>query len=272
MVGAFTGARANAAGLVAAAEGGTLFLDEVNSLTAPAQVKLLRLLQGKEYRRLGETFLRRADVRFVAASNCDLFERVEQGTFREDLFYRLRVVQVQVEPLRRRREDIQILACVFLERYAKQYGLPPVELSEAAWDRLRNYPWRGNVRELENCIHGLICRQPERRVEPADLALVETIGAGSAAVAGPEETARPATAGAGVDPDLLSRGLREAKREAVDRLEAEYVREALRRSDGNIARAARLARKNRRAFFELMRKHRIDAREYRQGPASPDAE
>ena len=173
MVGAFTGADSRREGLVAAAEGGTLFLDEVDALRSFNQVKLLRFLQEREYRRLGDTCLRRANVRIVAATNTDLRSAVREGSFREDLFFRLRVVPVDIPPLCERPDDIPVLVREFTTRYAGRYGLPPVALSDAAWYRMSFYGWPGNVRELENCVRFLTCQQFGRCIEPDDLPLLE---------------------------------------------------------------------------------------------------
>jgi two-component system, NtrC family, response regulator GlrR len=157
--GAFTGARPQSEGLVAAAEGGTLFLDEVNTLSAPAQVKLLRFIQEKEYRRLGESRTRRANVRFIAATNADLLAAVKMGQFREDLFFRLRVIPIEVPALWKRPEDICPLIQQYTQHYAELYDLPVITLTELAWERMKTYLWPGNVRELENCIQYLTCLQ-----------------------------------------------------------------------------------------------------------------
>ncbi len=255
MAGAFTGAQAHTDGLVAAAEGGTLFLDEIDALTIPAQVKLLRLLQEKEYRRLGETRVRRADVRFVAATNADLMARVKEGRFREDLLFRVRVIPVQIPPLCERREDIAVLVVAFLERYSKSYGLPPAELSAAAWERLSLYQWPGNIRELENCVRSLICLQLDRPVGPEDLSLLAD---------GEPPKGRPSS----TRDDVLAKGLRDSKREIVEQFEVDYLEASLRRTRGNIAEAAKIACKHRRAYFELLRKYDIDPRGYRI--VSPD--
>ena len=122
--GAFTGAQPQSEGLAAAAEGGTLFLDEIDSLSLPGQVKLLRFIQEKEYRRLGESRIRRANIRFIAATNTDLVSAVQAGLFREDLFFRLRVIPIEVPPLWKRPEDIRPLVEEFLHRYAELYSLP----------------------------------------------------------------------------------------------------------------------------------------------------
>jgi len=241
--GAFTGARPQSTGLVAEAEGGTLFLDEIDSLPLPAQAKLLRFLQQKEYRRLGETKLRRADLRIVAATNADLTGAVKQKTFRQDLFFRLRVVPVVVPSLTERRDDIPMLLEEFADRYSKSYRMPRIVFGERALARVLAYAWPGNVRELENCVKYLTCLGLLRPVDPYDLPLLE---------AEPEQALHMT--------GLARSGpLKQVKRELIDQLERTYLEEALRRSHGNIAAAARASCKQRRAFFELMRKHGMTA-------------
>ncbi len=151
--GSFTGAHADKRGLFDEADGGTAFLDEVGELTPMAQVKMLRFLQNGEARRVGTTASRLLDVRIIAATNRDLEKSVEDGSFREDLFYRLNVIPIQLPPLRERHEDIPPLAQHFARRIAYRMGLTqPPSISPRAMDRLMKQPWRGNVRELENII------------------------------------------------------------------------------------------------------------------------
>ena len=151
--GSFTGAHADKPGLFDEADGGTAFLDEVGELTPMAQVKMLRFLQNGEARRVGTTVSRLLDVRIIAATNRDLDKSVEDGTFREDLFYRLNVIPIQLPPLRDRQEDIPPLAQHFARRIADRMGMAqPPPISPRAMDRLMKQPWRGNVRELENII------------------------------------------------------------------------------------------------------------------------
>ncbi|TDI40582.1 MAG: sigma-54-dependent Fis family transcriptional regulator [Acidobacteria bacterium] len=151
--GSFTGAHADKPGLFDEADGGTAFLDEVGELTPMAQVKMLRFLQNGEARRVGTTLSRLLDVRIIAATNRDLEKSVEDGTFREDLFYRLNVIPIQIPPLRDRQEDIPPLAQHFARRIADRMGMAqPPPISPRAMDRLMKQPWRGNVRELENII------------------------------------------------------------------------------------------------------------------------
>jgi two-component system response regulator GlrR len=242
--GAFTGARAQRQGLVAEAEGGTLFFDEIDTLSPPSQVKLLRFIQMKEYRRLGESRVRHADVRIVAASNADLQAAVFEGHFRADLFFRLRVVPVHVPPLSERRDDIELLLAEFVDRYAREYDTVPIVFSDAARRRLALYDWPGNIRELENCVRYLTCLHLARPIEAHELPLLP--GAAEA-----------------VEVQLCSGTFREEKRILVDRFERAYLEEALRKANGNIAHAAMISAKPRRAFFELLRKHRIDSNGFR---------
>jgi DNA-binding NtrC family response regulator len=240
--GAFTGARPQSEGLVAEAECGTLFLDEIDSLSLASQVKLLRYLEDGEYRRLGETRIRRSNVRFVAATNADLSTAMREGRFREDLFFRLRVVPIEVPPLRERREDIPLLMSSYVDSYARMYSLPKISFSVSAMQLLSTYAWPGNIRELKNCIQYLTCLRLDHPAQPDDLPLL---------VEAQEKQSAP------VPVFVSERPLKEAKRELVSRFEREYLEEALRQNNGNIAQAARASGKPRRAFFELMRKYGI---------------
>jgi DNA-binding NtrC family response regulator len=208
--GAFTGAVAARDGYVAEAEGGTLFLDEVAELTPLAQARLLRFLQESEYRRLGETALRKADVRVISATNVDLALRVRQGRFREDLWYRLKHARLVVPPLRERGSDVLQLAGHFLEHLASARGVAVPRLTAAARDALLAHAWPGNVRELESEMLRLVVCHP----------------------------------GSDVGPDELSAELGPAPRPcgtlrlALRRVEEEMVREALARHAGRQAPAA----------------------------------
>ena len=255
--GAFTGARPSSEGLVAEADGGTLFLDEIDTLDVSAQVKLLRFLQQREYRRLGETRLRKANVRIVAASNADLPRSVREARFREDLFFRIHVFPVRIPPLRERMEDIQPLLMDYVQRCAELYGVEPVRFSTEAMRRLENYSWPGNVRELENCVRFLTSLRLGRPVETQDLRLLDELAVPGA----PQLSAPTPSAGAARASSLVP--LRDAKRSLVGDFERNYVIEALRASSGNIARAARASGKPRRAFFELMRRYGVSATDYR---------
>jgi NtrC-family two-component system response regulator AlgB len=150
--GAFTGATGDNPGRIATCEGGTLFLDEIGDMAPSVQAKLLRFLQDKEYERLGEAKSRKADVRVIAATNADIENRVAEGRFREDLFYRLNVISLTLRPLRERPEDIMPLAMDFLTFFCRANHKSMVGFTEEAGQMLRNHPWPGNVRELRNTV------------------------------------------------------------------------------------------------------------------------
>jgi NtrC-family two-component system response regulator AlgB len=164
--GAFTGALRDQAGRVEAAEGGTLFLDEIGEISPPLQAKLLRFLEDKEFERLGENKPRRANVRTIAATNRDLENHVRNGLFREDLLYRLNVIDLQLPPLRERPEDILRLARRFLAFSAKTARRKVPELSNAAEQALVAYRWPGNIRELRNAIERAVILWPAAIIEP----------------------------------------------------------------------------------------------------------
>jgi NtrC-family two-component system response regulator AlgB len=164
--GSFTGAVRDQAGKVEAADGGTLFLDELGDLSQTVQAKLLRFLQEHRYERVGDTRTRQADVRVVAATNRDLEAQVADGRFREDLLYRLNVIEITLPPLRERREDIVHLAQDFLAFFAKGTDSPMKELSPAAQELLLRYDWPGNVRELRNELQRIMVLWPSRLIEP----------------------------------------------------------------------------------------------------------
>ncbi|MFT5468273.1 MAG: NtrC-family two-component system response regulator AlgB [Verrucomicrobiales bacterium] len=167
--GSFTGAVKDTWGKVKAAEGGTLFLDEIGELPLEIQPKLLRLLQEREYERLGESKPRQANVRIIAATNRDLKQSVEAGEFREDLYFRLNVITVEMPPLRARPEDLAHFATKYLTFFATQFGRPVREFSPEAFDCLRAYEWPGNLRELRNAIERAVILARGEQITPADL-------------------------------------------------------------------------------------------------------
>ena len=167
--GAFTGAHANRPGRFALAEGGTLFLDEIGEVPLKNQVELLRVLEDREYYPLGDTKSHLADVRIIAATNRDLMAGVAQGIFREDLYYRLDVVPIDVPPLRERQEDIPLLVETFLEEFCRAHGQSRKQVSHEAMENLINYAWPGNVRELRNLIQRLVVTCTDKIIRPAHL-------------------------------------------------------------------------------------------------------
>ncbi len=167
--GAFTGAHKSKPGSIELAEGGTLFLDEVGELGIGVQAKLLRVLQERQFQRVGGTKTLDADIRIVAATNRDLRQATEEGGFREDLYYRLNVVSIRLPPLRDRPEDLRPLVEYALARYTAELGRAPLTISEEAWSLLRAHSWPGNVRELNNVIERAVVLAPDERIEVDDL-------------------------------------------------------------------------------------------------------
>jgi two-component system response regulator PilR (NtrC family) len=222
--GAFTGASSEKTGLFEAASGGTLFLDEVGELPAAMQVKLLRALQERRVKPVGGVAEREVDVRVVAATNRDLEAEVERGTFRQDLYYRLNVIQIRMPPLRERREDIPLLVEHFLRKLGAEHGRPVTEIDGAAMSALTGYGYPGNVRELENLIERAITLSSDGRVTLEalpDLAPAGTGGGGGRAA-----------------PALPPEGL-DLERE-VEGFERDILLRALERTEGNRTEAARL--------------------------------
>ena len=169
--GAFTGATTQQKGKVEMADDGTLFLDEIGDMAPDLQAKLLRLLQDREFHRVGGTRVVRVNIRVIAATNRDLSKAVKEGAFREDLFHRLNVISVSIPPLRERPEEIPRLAEVFLQRYTKEMGKPGMHLTLAALRTMRTYPWPGNVRELENAVARAVVLGTGREIGPEHLRL-----------------------------------------------------------------------------------------------------
>ncbi|MBX7193023.1 MAG: sigma-54 dependent transcriptional regulator [Sandaracinaceae bacterium] len=240
--GAFTGATQRKPGRVELANGGTLFLDEIGDVTPAVQVKLLRLLQEREFQRLGATSAEKADVRFVAATHKNLEQMVKEGTFREDLFYRLNVVPVVMPALRERREDIAPLATRFVARLGEANARPRIALSSDAMKALERADWPGNVRELQNFLERVVV-----------FAEGELIGAGEVARelaarpgAGPSSTPTMASSIASTSADATTL---EAQRKDAERA---AVREALGKAQGNRTLAARLLGVSRRTLYNKL--------------------
>jgi DNA-binding NtrC family response regulator len=262
--GAFTDARTRREGLISEAEHGTLFLDEIDSLTARAQVALLRVLQGGTYRALGGNRERLADVRFVAATNASLPALVASGRFRSDLYYRLCVLSIHVPPLRERQEDIVPLARHFLTKYHRGgEGAAPPQLSPEAERALISYPWPGNVRELENVIQRSLALALAAVITRADLGLPDGPHDGTEAAPPPNPVSTPGESSAlPAVPDTQWPSFNDAKRAVVESFERQYLVQLLRQHRGNVSRAALSARKERRDFGRLLKKYQLDPRTF----------
>jgi DNA-binding NtrC family response regulator len=215
--GAFTGANTTKPGKFEQADTGTVFLDEIGDVPPSIQVKLLRILQEREFERLGSNKTRHIDVRVLAATNVDLRAALEQGTFREDLYYRLNVLPINIPALRERKEDIAFLATHFVKKLRKDLGSPVESISDGAMERLLAYHWPGNVRELENVLERSMVLASGPVLEASDVKL---------------DTA-PKTRAATVD-NFLPDGM------SLDAFEQSIIREALHRANGNKSQAARL--------------------------------
>jgi len=227
--GAFTGAHADHQGLFRAAHGGTLLLDEIGDMPAGLQAKLLRVLQEREVRPVGETRTIAVDVRVISATHCDLEARVADGRFREDLFYRLNVVRLRLPSLQQRREDIPLLIAHRLDQLHR-VGAPRHQFSAESLDLLAAAPWPGNVRQLFNVVEQCVALTPGRTIGAA--LVRKCLGQGSMALSSLDDARAEFTRG--------------------------YLRKLLEMSGGNISRAARLAGRNRTDFYKLLNRYGID--------------
>jgi DNA-binding NtrC family response regulator len=234
--GSFTGAVADQPGVLRTAVGGTLFLDEVGDLPLDVQPKLLRFLEQGEVLPVGDTRPQRVDVRVVAATNADLEQRVAQGNFREDLFYRLSVIRIHVPPLRERREEIPHLATFFVREASERLSKPGVRLSQETLDLFDAFDWPGNVRQLRNEIQRAVAM-----AMPGGVVTPELLTPALAATMEPPETIR-------------SRSRRKSLASAVEELERDMIENALGRAAGNISETARSLGLTRRGLYLKMQR------------------
>ncbi len=234
MRGAFTGAVTNKSGRIESADGGTLFLDEIGELPLEAQVKLLRVLQEGELTKLGASTPTKVDVRVIAATHRNLTAMIEDGTFREDLYYRLAVVPLTLPPLRERKEDLPELIDVLFQRAKERHGLLDVRLSSAVHQRLISYRWPGNVRQLENVLERMLV------LSPTDLITLDDL---------PEELMPSSANVAGLWSDLPEGGI------SLEAIERELIGRALEKFAGNQTQAARYLDISRRTLIYRMEKH-----------------
>jgi two-component system response regulator PilR (NtrC family) len=238
--GAFTGAVSNKVGLFSAAEGGTLFLDEITEIPALLQVKLLRAIQVREIRRVGDTRDIKTDVRLIAASNRDLEEAVAEGILREDLFYRLNVIPIQLPPLRERREDIPLLVAHFLQKFSKELGKDVRGVTPEAMAVLERYRWPGNIRELENVLERAIV------LGAGDMLGIDSL---------PESVRRERPVKGLDSVDLPEDGL--DLEATLDAIESRYLQRALDRTGGVQTKAADLLKMTFRQFRYKLQKHQM---------------
>ncbi len=232
--GAFTGAWTTKGGRIEQADGGTLFLDEVDEMSAKTQIDFLRVLQEREFRRVGGSRPILVDVRFIAATNTNLEQAVKAGTFREDLFYRLAVVPITLPPLRERTEDIPLLAMTFIKEFCAQYERPEKSFSLGALQALREYGWPGNVRELRNLAERLVVTVPDRVVRPVDLPSTILTG---------EKPERSVTVPLGIPLDVI---------------EEQIIRKTLQEITSHREQAAKLLGISPRALHYKLRRYRIE--------------
>jgi len=242
--GAFTDARSDQKGLVALARGGTLFLDEIDSLSLAIQGKLLRLLQEQTFRPLGSDQFCDADLRVVAATNCDLATLVQQKRFRSDLFFRLDVLRVHLPALRERRSDVALLARHFVAEVCAKDGIPRKTLTPAAIRKLETHRWPGNIRELYNAVHRAALSARGNEIVPIHISIGEEREAAEAF----ERSGNPAPL-----------TFRTEKRRAIESFEKDYVQRMMAECHGNVTRAAHEAGKDRRAFGRLAKKYTRNA-------------
>jgi len=253
--GAFTGADTDKSGKIQAAHGGTLFIDEINSATPALQLKLLRVLQEKQFERLGSTSTQEVDVRFILATNRPLEALVEQGEFREDLYYRINVVKITAPPLRERRGDIPLLAEHFLGKYRERLNKERT-IGDAAMDALRAHDWPGNVRELENAIERAVVLSRRPTITPEDLP--ETLSPAGDAGRGPRPGARNADARATPIPALADGWTPTPLHEAMREPERLILKAALEANDWNRMETARQLGINRTTLYKKIKQFGLD--------------
>jgi len=256
--GSFTGAVANKRGMFELADNGTLFLDEIGNISLSTQAKLLRVIQEHEFKAVGDTRTQGANFRLITATNKDLKAMVADGTFREDLFYRVNIFPIQVPPLRERRDDIPALAFHFLRVFSDELGKKVEEFSEGAMSVLMNYGWPGNVRELENTIHRAVILASDKVIRQAHLVnIVDMLPQPDLDV--------PRTS------DELKKIKKITREKSVESVEKLFVLEALKRNGWNVTRSAGETGMQRANFQALMKKYAIRVRDTEQDPGEPEA-
>lgn len=238
--GAYTDAYESKDGLFSRADGGTIFLDEISNTPPALQVKLLRVLQEREIKPVGSSKNIKVNVRVIAASNTDLQRAVQEGVFREDLFYRIHVVPIYLPPLRERKDDIPLLAAYFMTEFCKALKKDILEFTPAAVQSMILYDWPGNIRELRNKVEHAAIMSNKKMITPDDLF---------------------------INSSILKNTFNSFK-DAKERFEHEYVDNLLRLSNGNVTKASNMAERNRAEIYKLIKKYNINLENYKNGSSS----
>ncbi|RMG02499.1 MAG: sigma-54-dependent Fis family transcriptional regulator [Nitrospirae bacterium] len=245
--GAFTSATSDKKGLFEAADGGTIFLDEIGDIPLSVQSKLLRVLQEKEFKPLGDTDSVKVDVRVIASTNQDIEKKIHEGSFRDDLYYRLNVISLRMPSLSERQEDIPLLAEYFLIEYAVEYGKNIKGFTDQALDYLKSRRWPGNVRELQNVIKRAVVFEKGAYIGKSVL----------------QESSPGDELHGGINSGLLGLDYKTAREKVITEFTREYVRNILKKTEGNVTHAARLAGIERQSLQHLIRRYGIDVSEFR---------
>jgi DNA-binding NtrC family response regulator len=244
--GAFTGAEKNRRGIFQASDKGTIILDEIGDITHSTQVKLLKFLQDKEVKPLGSSDSKKVDVRIIALTNQNLEELIQQGKFREDLYYRLNVLSLEIPPLRKRKEDIPFLAKYFLDQTSKELEMEKIEIDYEAMNMISSMPWYGNVRELQNFMRRLAVFSGGGRIDQKLINIVE----------GSDDS--PAD-----EKEKELKNYKDAKKEVVDSFSRKYLINLLEKTSGNISRVSRLSGLERVSVQKIIKRLEIDASQFR---------
>lgn len=252
--GAFTDAKSKHTGLIEQADGGTLFLDEIDSLPTKGQISLLRFLQDQQFRPLGSARTLQSDVAIISATNVDLSQRVKEGLFREDLLFRINVINIQIPPLRERGNDVLLLSEHFLQSFAQSYGQGEKRLDTECSQWLCHHPWPGNIRELQNTLHKAYL-----------LSDSEIINLQHCQQSQPDQARQQAMLH--LSAACFDQPFDQIRQQLLDEFENQYLHQLMKKTRGNISAAARLIAKERRSLGRLLDKHGIDRTEYMQlGP------
>ena len=247
--GAFTHAVQNKRGLFEEANGGTIFLDEIGEIGPSIQVKLLQVLEEKEFKPLGDTKSIKIDVKVIASTNSNLVEKMKKREFREDLYYRLSVIDIKMPPLRERTEDIPLLVEFFIKKYCSEFGLQKKQISPELMRNFLTQDWPGNVRELENVIKKAVILAPGNIIELSDVEISEVSGRKFTLINKNTNNALPYV---------------EARKQVLEQFNISYITSVLKKSGGNVSQAARISGLKRQALQQIMKKYHINPTEFKK--------